>query len=226
MDSKKIDNCTYRFEENGLFFYLLIGEKKALLINGGREAEGVRSIIQTITDLPLSLLNTSSEDIHIGTNDEFPYFYSSPCDAFYYYKQKKNVGIINPLFDGDVIDLGNRELQIISFPGITPGSIVVLDKSSGVIYSGSSITNKEINLSLSVSDIHAYSASLKRLENYRQYYDIFYSSLFSGFSSPSILPLLERGAQKIIRKEIDGVEKMIKGKKVKEYKEGDITFYL
>lgn len=226
MNSKKIDNYTYRFEEDGLFFYLLIGEKKALLINGGKKAEGVRSVIQTITDLPLSLLNTSIEDIHIGTNDEFPYFYCSPCDAFYYYKEKKNVGIINPLFCGDTIDLGNRELEIISFPGITPGSIVVLDKSSGVIYSGSSITNKEINLSLGISDIHAYLASLKRLENYRQYYDIFYTSLFSGISSPSILPLLERGVQKIIRKEIEGVEKKIKGKRVKEYKEGDISFYL
>lgn len=52
------------------------------------------------------------------------------------FKTKKGRTKYEPLFDGDVIDLGKRELVVKDFPGHTPGSITLLDKARKTIYMG------------------------------------------------------------------------------------------
>lgn len=41
-----------------------------------------------------------------------------------------------PLADGQVFDLGGRELEILATPGHTPGSVSVLDRRSRLLYTG------------------------------------------------------------------------------------------
>ena len=40
------------------------------------------------------------------------------------------------LHDGDVVDLGDRQLEVIHAPGHTPDSIVLLDKRNGILFTG------------------------------------------------------------------------------------------
>ena len=43
------------------------------------------------------------------------------------------------LDDGDVIDLGNREIEVIHLPGMTPGSIVLWEKASGSLFTSDTL---------------------------------------------------------------------------------------
>ena len=51
---------------------------------------------------------------------------------------------IVPVYDGDVIDLGERELLAIALPGHTPGSTALLDKNSEMLFSGDPIQDGHI----------------------------------------------------------------------------------
>ncbi len=223
VDIQSIDDNTWRFTDGDSSFFLLRGTERAVFIDGGRRQSGLHSLAGHIVgDLNLSLVNTSCVSTLLGGNDEFSRFYMSPSDGFIYHNMLDRVGIIKPVFDGDVIDLGERPLEIISFPGITPGSVVVLDYLSGALFGGLSVTDGIIEMTAGYSDIHAYLMSLRRMDNYRGKYDVIYSVSGRGEVSPSILPRLEKTARGIIRREITGEEK--DGRTI--YSDGFVTFAL
>jgi glyoxylase-like metal-dependent hydrolase (beta-lactamase superfamily II) len=62
--------------------------------------------------------------------------------------------------EGDVIDLGDRELEVLHTPGHTPGSICLLDARNGVLFSGDAIY---LDDRLGWTDGAAFAASLGRL---------------------------------------------------------------
>jgi glyoxylase-like metal-dependent hydrolase (beta-lactamase superfamily II) len=41
--------------------------------------------------------------------------------------------------DGDVIDLGDRQLEVIHVPGMTPGSIVLWEKATGSLFTSDTL---------------------------------------------------------------------------------------
>jgi glyoxylase-like metal-dependent hydrolase (beta-lactamase superfamily II) len=65
--------------------------------------------------------------------------------------------------DGDVIDLGDRALEVIHLPGHTPGSAALFDRSRGVLFSGDVIYDGTLLDELPESDIDDYVASVRRL---------------------------------------------------------------
>ena len=129
---------TWRIDEGGVRFFLLTGTKKALLIDSGMMVDNARDIAESLTSLPVSLLNTHADRDHIGSNQQFESFYMHPADELSYRRSGKK-GTLLPVRDGDVIDLGERELEIIGLPGHTPGSIAVLDRAHRVLISGDPI---------------------------------------------------------------------------------------
>lgn len=223
VDIRSIDDNTWRFTDGDVSFYLLRGAEKAVFIDGGWRHNDLHSLSgQIVGDIDLSLVNTSCVDALLGSNDEFSRFYMSPSDGFIYHNMLDKVGIIKPVFDGDIIDLGGRELEVISFPGITPGSVVILDYLSGVVFGGLSLTDGLIDMTAGYSDIHAYLMSAKRMDKFRTKYDVIYPAAGRGEVSPAILPHLEKTAQCIIRREITGEEK--DGRLC--YTDGFVTFAL
>lgn len=62
--------------------------------------------------------------------------------------------------EGDVIDLGDRELEVLHTPGHTPGSICLWDARNGVLFSGDAIY---LDDRLGWTDATAFAASLRRL---------------------------------------------------------------
>jgi len=65
--------------------------------------------------------------------------------------------------DGDVIDLGDRALEVVHLPGHTPGSAALFDRSSGVLFSGDAVYDGTLLDELPESDIDDYVLSIRRL---------------------------------------------------------------
>lgn len=65
----QINDTAWRIEDNGVRFFLLTGTEKALLIDSGMNTPNAKQIAESITKLPIMLLNTHADPDHIsGTN--------------------------------------------------------------------------------------------------------------------------------------------------------------
>jgi glyoxylase-like metal-dependent hydrolase (beta-lactamase superfamily II) len=62
--------------------------------------------------------------------------------------------------DGDVIDLGGRQVEVLHVPGHTPGSIALWEAATGLLFSGDTAY---VDARLGFDDLEAAEASLTRL---------------------------------------------------------------
>jgi glyoxylase-like metal-dependent hydrolase (beta-lactamase superfamily II) len=68
------------------------------------------------------------------------------------------------LEEGDVIDLGDRVLEVMHLPGHSTGSITLYDRQSQALFSGDVIYDGELLDELHCSDIPSYIHTYERLE--------------------------------------------------------------
>lgn len=158
-----IDERTWRYEDGGVRFFLLAGAERALLLDSGMTVHNARELARQLTDLPLSLFNTHCDIDHVGSNDEFDEVWVSPMELVHP-KAPHDSRRVRPVWDGDVIDLGGRELEAIALPGHTPGSTALLDRASGMLFSGDPIQRDgRIFMFGPMRSLAAYIHSLRRL---------------------------------------------------------------
>lgn len=224
METIQINENTWRFEDSGVRFFLLAGAKKALLIDSGMQVRNAKEIAESLVDVPVELLNTHADIDHVGSNEEFDSFYMNPAEASNYYNTQKRTGTIIPVTDGDVIDLGGRELEIITIPGHTPGSIAVLDKNNRVLISGDPIQDGNIFMFGVQREMHAYLLSLEKLESYRDRFDTIYPSHGSFPVKLELIDALHEGAERILAGEAEGSDAEFHGMKIKRYDVGVAGF--
>ena len=220
----QIDSHTWRIEEPGVRFFLLEGTERALLIDSGMQVRNAREIAEGLTSLPLSLLLTHGDRDHVGSNEEFPVFYMHPAEASNYYNTQGKKGEFLPVWDGEVLDLGDRPLEIIALPGHTPGSIAVLDRKARVLIGGDPVQDGQIFMFGVQREMHAYIHSLARLEGYRDAFDWVYPSHGSFPVSPDLIPALREAAEKVLRGEVQGTESEMHGRKIMRYDVGVAAF--
>jgi glyoxylase-like metal-dependent hydrolase (beta-lactamase superfamily II) len=68
------------------------------------------------------------------------------------------------LQEGDVLDLGNRALEVLHLPGHSPGCIALYESQSQDLFSGDVIYDGELLDELHCSDIPTYIATYERLQ--------------------------------------------------------------
>ena len=143
-----------RFYTKYINLYLLIGNKKALLIDTGTGLFPLKPMVQKlIEDKELIVVNTHGHFDHRGGNEEFEAIMahaseirqlSKPFDISFLKKSsqeivknydKKNftlqpAKITKSIKNGSVIDLGDISLKIIHTPGHSPGSISLLTNNN------------------------------------------------------------------------------------------------
>ncbi|MEM6624486.1 MAG: MBL fold metallo-hydrolase [Pseudomonadota bacterium] len=71
--------------------------------------------------------------------------------------------ITQALSDGDVIDLGDRQFEILHLPGHSPGCLVLWEEATGILIGGDVIYDGLLIDTLPESDSAAYRASMERL---------------------------------------------------------------
>ncbi len=212
----RMNENTWRIEDGGVRFFLLTGTEKALLIDSGMQAQNARDVAESLTDLPVSLLNTHADMDHIGSNGQFASFYMHPAEEANYRRSGKP-GTILPVNDGDELDLGGRKLRIIHLPGHTPGSIAVLDIQHRVLISGDPVQEHgRIFMFGAHRNIHDYIRSLEKL-NAMNDFDVLWPSHADLPIKPEVIGKLLDGAKKVARGEITGAIGEFHGMKFRVY---------
>ena len=161
-----IDKRTWRFEDEGVRFFLLLGAEKALLVDSGMTVSNARDLACQLTDMPIMLFNTHCDPDHVAGNGQFDEVFVSPAELVHP-AAPKYPQTVHPVWNGDVIDLGNRELEAIALPGHTPGSTALLDRATGMLFSGDPIQRDgRIFMFGPMRNLAAYIASLQRLKRW------------------------------------------------------------
>lgn len=205
MEIIKINSDTWQCNDGGVLFFLLAGSERALLIDSGMTVHNAKEIAEGLVNVPVELLNTHADPDHIGSVGEFDEFYMHPAEAYNYYKVPGRGGRIVSVWDGDVFDLGGRELQIVHLPGHTPGSIAVLDRRDRALFSGDPVQkNGGIFMFGPQRELHAYILSLEKLEAMSDRFDLIYPSHAECPITPDVIPALREGAERVLSGEIKG----------------------
>lgn len=196
MESIRINEDTWRIEDGGVRFFLLCGSERAMVIDTGMTGDGVRNAIEGLTDLPLILINTHADIDHVGGNREFDIVYMHAAELYNY------KGDITPVWDGEIIDLGNRQIKIIHTPGHTPGSIALFDMKYRALFSGDPIQDGSIFLFGEQRNLRAYRHSLKRINDMKSDIDAIYPSHGSIPVNTDIIDKLIDGTDSVMRGEV------------------------
>ena len=137
---RRIDDKT--LEGNGFqvyneSVYLLEGEDRALLIDAGAWMPHLAETVAKLTDKPVTLVLTHGHGDHVGGVIGFPECWIHPADTSMIGEGARHYGIkVNLLSEGEVIDLGGRQIEVLATPGHTSGSVTFFDKERGYGFSG------------------------------------------------------------------------------------------
>lgn len=221
-----IDSQTWRIENGFVRFFLLAGNEKAMLIDSGASTPNAKEIAESLTELPVELLNTHGDGDHTAGNGSFAQFYMHPndiegCQIAEKFPNSQAVA----LEDGQIIDLGGRPLEIIAIPGHTSGSVVILDVNNRVLYSGDSVQSHIIFMFGPNRAPNEFPASLKKLSCMKDRFDVIYASHGKLDHAPDQIDAVYDTWQDVLNGRIQPTEENIFGNIVHQYLGKSCGFY-
>jgi glyoxylase-like metal-dependent hydrolase (beta-lactamase superfamily II) len=176
--------------------YLLLGTERALLFDSGFGIGRIDEVVKALTPLPVTVLNSHTHYDHVGGNFAFSgiiavdsaytrnHALGTPNDKMSY---NVSTGYVCPplpagvstetysirpftirrtIHDGEKLDLGGRELEILLTPGHTPDSVCVLDRGHRLLLTGDTFYPGSLWLFVPETDLPAYERSMKRLTTF------------------------------------------------------------
>lgn len=141
----KLDSNLYCLWNRHVNSYLLIGKQAAVLIDTGYGDIDYYEVCQSITPLPLSVVVTHGHSDHSGGLFNFP----NAC--------------VKRLKAGETNMFGDIKLEVIATPGHTTAGFSLFDRENGRLFSGDTITHREIWLQLQESSLEQWLTSVETL---------------------------------------------------------------
>jgi hydroxyacylglutathione hydrolase len=144
----------------GPFCYLLLGTRRALLLDTGTGHADLRGVVDKVLaghDLELVVAHTHSHRDHIGGDDQFDQVVGVELDEIAEY-----FGFTGWPEQTVVLDLGGRVLTVIPIPGHHGTDLAFHDPSTGLLFTGDSLYPGR----LYVKDWAAFRASARRLADF------------------------------------------------------------
>ncbi|MDR1541954.1 MAG: MBL fold metallo-hydrolase [Clostridiales bacterium] len=171
---KKFSDNLYRFTDimlKNVFpisAFLLIGSRKAALIDSGLGIGNIRRSVESVTRLPITVLHTHGHMDHIGGDALFEENYINPADEPNENSIESNMKFIRsliqssfpklfkafcesfispakasylPVNDGDSFDLGGIILDTVAIPGHTAGSLAYVERDGDFAFTGDGIAD-------------------------------------------------------------------------------------
>ncbi|MDH4059153.1 MAG: MBL fold metallo-hydrolase [Cyclobacteriaceae bacterium] len=181
----------YQWQE--VISYLILGKEFALLFDTGNGIGNINQVVRSITSLPVRVLNSHSHYDHVGGNADFDFIYGMnteftttrkaglsheqvaeevsdgalckglPPGVIAKDHQIRPYAITEIIEDGSVIDLGSRQLEVLSVPGHTPDAIALLDRKNGLLWTGDTFYAGPVWLFAEETNWEAYKNSVNRL---------------------------------------------------------------
>jgi len=175
--------------------YLLCGEKYAVLIDTGLGVSNIRKIVDSLTELPVVAVTTHVHWDHIGGHKYFDNIAVHeaekdwlsvrfpiplqvvknnltrlPCDfprdfdinAYQIFQGMPQ----RILHDGNFLNLGGREIQVIHTPGHSPGHCCFYEPERNYLYSGDLIYKGSLDAFYPTTDPHLFYQSIRRIRKY------------------------------------------------------------
>ena len=173
--------------------YLLVGTEKALLIDTGMGFGNIKHTVDAITDLPIIVVNSHSHYDHVSNNHHFDTIYgrnlnftkknasghpkstwtnalqpsavSGPLPEGFSFEnyESKPFKITKYIEDGEKIDLGGREIEVIFTPGHTPDGMLFFDRAAGLLSTGDTFYPSTLWAQRADADFKGYITSAKKM---------------------------------------------------------------
>lgn len=172
----QISENSWRIEDKHVRSFLFTGDRTAILIDTGFGTGDIKACAESLTDLPITLVNSHADPDHIGCNAAFDAALMHPSEFAYYAFRAGKEHAVSPLWEGDVIDLGVRSFEVFLIPGHTPGSIALLDRENRILLSGDTVADSPVFCFGDHRSVPAMIESLKKLEAMSDLYDTIYPS--------------------------------------------------
>lgn len=177
-----IDQRTYAISEPQYWqrnvSYLLIGARRAVLFDTGPGIYSIRSVVRTLTTVPIIVIPSHLHFDHVGDNDEFedvrlldtPSLRSQvhigelvETAPQYLLRTPMRFHVHDWLKDGSTLDLGGRKVMVLSTPGHTPDSMSLVDIGANRLFTGDLVNRIVTFCNVPGSDVGAMAGSLHRL---------------------------------------------------------------
>jgi glyoxylase-like metal-dependent hydrolase (beta-lactamase superfamily II) len=197
----RLADHVWAIDEHWVQCYLIEGTKGAVLFDccasGGADFVAT---VASLTDKPVDLVFSHTDGDHTGAQEFFETPALHPAE-YDYYVSKGNAGKpVRPVWEGDVIDIGSVELEVILLPGHTPGSIALLDRAARHLYCGDTISDAWIYLFGPGRNLPALIESLRKLEQLTPSFD----AIHPGHGTKSLDPSWVRRTRLVAQQLDDG----------------------
>ena len=173
--------------------HLIVGEDRALLFDTGVGLLSIKSVVERITSLPVTVLNSHTHYDHVGGNWEFSTVLAIDSDYTRanmegFNNNRISVDFLPEAFcngapdgsntvsfytrpwkrsryveDGELLDLGGRILEVFHVPGHTPDAVALLDAENRLLFTGDSWYDASLWLFARETNVKDYEASISRL---------------------------------------------------------------
>jgi glyoxylase-like metal-dependent hydrolase (beta-lactamase superfamily II) len=169
------------------------GRERDLLVDSGMGVVSLRAHIPLVTEKACVAVASHTHFDHIGSHHEFPERYLHANEAALLaeptrantiadlyvtddiFTQLPPVPYVSAeyavaaapatrtLVDGDVIDLGDRQFEVIHTPGHSPGGIMLFETATRMLFSGDTVYEGPLIDDAYHSDIAVYVQTMKRI---------------------------------------------------------------
>jgi glyoxylase-like metal-dependent hydrolase (beta-lactamase superfamily II) len=183
-------------QQEEIISYLILGDKQALLFDTGMGISDIKKVVEGLTPLPVSVMNSHTHNDHVSDNWRFSRIYGmdsaftrqSARGAVAPAQQEIGPGMVcgdlpagfdarsyavkpfhitDWIHGGEKIDLGGRVLEVISTPGHTPDSIALWDARNALLFTGDMYYPGPIYLFRPETDLDAYETSIAKMAELR-----------------------------------------------------------
>ena len=180
-----------QFEE--VISYLIVGSERALLFDTGLGIGDIRRLTGELTDREVVVLNSHTHYDHVGGNHAFDRVYGTDLDytrrhaagrphdevaefvgTGWIWKptpagfsaagyRSLPFAVTDVVEDGQVLSLGDVELEVLLTPGHAPDSLCLLDRARGLLFTGDTFYPATLYAHLEASTFAEYERTAARL---------------------------------------------------------------
>lgn len=135
VQTRKLREDLYCFEDGHVRQFLFVGADKALLLDTGYGAQPLLPAIRALTSAPVQVVLTHADPDHAGGLGEFEEAWLHEADWPLVHSHTR----LHPLREGDVFVCGDYRLEVIEIPGHTGGSVALADRAKRLLFAGDSV---------------------------------------------------------------------------------------